>query len=149
MVMKTILIPVDLSAATSRVCKAACALAKLTKARLVLFHVVQLPAVMLNDVYGYDAGELVEFVTTQEKYAARRLRTLARRLVKERFTVRTIERTGMPVAEILKQARSLRADYIVVGSHGHGVAYGLLVGSTTQGVLRKATCPVLVIPTAR
>ncbi|MEO8353471.1 MAG: universal stress protein, partial [Chthoniobacteraceae bacterium] len=38
------------------------------------------------------------------------------------------------------------ADMIVMGSHGHGSFYELLVGSVTSGVLRDARCPVLVVP---
>ena len=47
--MKTILVPVDLSAATTRVCDAACAFAKLIKARLVLVHVV-LPQPLIEEL---------------------------------------------------------------------------------------------------
>ena len=36
-----------------------------------------------------------------------------------------------------------------MGSHGHGAIYELLVGSVTEGVLRKARCPVLVVPSER
>jgi len=34
----------------------------------------------------------------------------------------------------------------VVGSHGHGAFYDLLVGSTTHGLLLRASCPVLIVP---
>jgi len=37
---------------------------------------------------------------------------------------------------------------IVMGSHGHGALYELLVGSITQGVLKAAKCPVVVVPAA-
>jgi nucleotide-binding universal stress UspA family protein len=34
----------------------------------------------------------------------------------------------------------------VVGSHGHGAAYDLLVGSISAGIIRKAEVPVVVVP---
>ena len=34
---------------------------------------------------------------------------------------------------------------IVVGSHGHGALYHLLLGSVSEGIIRKTTCPVLVV----
>jgi len=37
----------------------------------------------------------------------------------------------------------------VMGSHGHGMLHHLLVGSVTEGVLKKATCPVTIVPVAR
>jgi nucleotide-binding universal stress UspA family protein len=58
----------------------------------------------------------------------------------------TLQFTGAPVPNILKQAEKLDADYIVMGSHGHTAFYDLLVGSTTHGVLLRATCPVVIVP---
>ena len=49
--------------------------------------------------------------------------------------------------EILVQAEVLKADLIVMGTHGRGVLERFMVGSTTEKVLRKATsCPVMVVP---
>jgi nucleotide-binding universal stress UspA family protein len=48
--------------------------------------------------------------------------------------------------EILAQADALKADLIVVGSHGRSGFERLLLGSITEKVLRKATCPVMVVP---
>jgi len=147
--MKTILVPVDFSAATVRVCDAACAFAKLIKARLVLLHVIEPPPIPLGDAFAFDAGALAAAVTAGEKYATRRLRALGRRYSGRKLAVQTVQLTGRSVATILAKAAATKADYIVLGSHGHGVAYDLLVGSTTQGVLRKARCPVLVVPMGR
>jgi nucleotide-binding universal stress UspA family protein len=47
---------------------------------------------------------------------------------------------------IADAARSFGADVIVVGTHGHTVIGGLLVGSVTQRLLHIAHCPVLAIP---
>ena len=41
----------------------------------------------------------------------------------------------------------LDIDMIVVGSHGRGVMYQLLVGSVSEGVIRKSKCPIFVVPT--
>ena len=51
------------------------------------------------------------------------------------------------VEVILDEANKLNIDLIVVGSHGHGAVYHLMVGSVSQGVLHQSTCPVLVVPT--
>ena len=48
---------------------------------------------------------------------------------------------------ILAEATKLDADMIVIGTHGHGAMYRLLVGSVSEGVLHKSKCPILVIPT--
>jgi len=54
---------------------------------------------------------------------------------------------GSPVAEILRMARDLPADLIVLGTHGRGGFEHLLMGSITERVLRKAACPVFTIRT--
>ena len=53
---------------------------------------------------------------------------------------------GPTIDTILAQADQLQADLIVVGSHGHGATYDLLVGSVSSGVIRKSKVPVLVVP---
>ena len=57
--------------------------------------------------------------------------------------------SGSPIFRIAEEAKALKADYIVIGSHGHGAFYDLLVGSTTSGVLKKASCAVVVVPVPR
>jgi nucleotide-binding universal stress UspA family protein len=146
--MKTILVPVDLSAATSRVCAAACELARLMKGRMVLLHVVAPPPIIMNDYYAFDTGHMAQAMAAVEKSATAKLRTLARRLAK-RCRVQTVQVTGQPVGAILTKASALKAAYIVLGSHGHGAVFDLIVGSTTHGVLRKARCPVLVVSMGR
>jgi len=54
---------------------------------------------------------------------------------------------GQTAESILKEADRLKAELIVIGSHGHGAVHHLLVGSVSEHVLRKAKCPVLVVPT--
>ncbi|RZK49320.1 MAG: universal stress protein [Pedobacter sp.] len=47
---------------------------------------------------------------------------------------------------ITEQAEAWGADLIVIGSHGRGGLFSLLVGSVSESVSRKSTCPVLIIP---
>lgn len=147
--MKTILVPLDLSAAAVQVCDAACELAQLTGGRLVLLHVVPPPPVVMSEVYAFDAGQLTELQETAGTKAAHKLRALVRHCEKQQVDARSVQRNGAPVDVVLQQASATRAGYIVMGTHGHGAVYDLLVGSTTRGVLRKAPCPVLVVPTVK
>ncbi len=54
--------------------------------------------------------------------------------------------SGFAAGNIVEQASELNAAYVVLGSHGHTAIYDLLVGSTTHAVLKKAPCPVVVVP---
>jgi len=140
--MKPILVPVDLSAATPLVCDEACALARLARAPLILLHVIQAPTVV-SDLYALEAVEAEEMLVAAQEAGTSRLQALAARCRKRGAEVRTLQRLGVPATTILQTARAV--SYIVMGSHGHGAVYDLLIGSTTQRVLKQARCPVVVI----
>jgi len=52
---------------------------------------------------------------------------------------------GNPIEMIVADARQWNADVIVIGTHGRGRLGTLLIGSTAQGVVQSADCPVLVV----
>ena len=54
--------------------------------------------------------------------------------------------TGITAQKIVEKAKLLQSKLIVVGSHGHSMFMDLIKGSTHEGVLHKANCPVLVVP---
>ncbi len=47
---------------------------------------------------------------------------------------------------ILYEATAICASYLVIGSHGHGRLFELVLGSVTAGVVRDARIPVVVVP---
>jgi nucleotide-binding universal stress UspA family protein len=53
--------------------------------------------------------------------------------------------SGSPVSEILKFTEHEEIDVIVLGSHGRNGLSRLLTGSVAEGVMRKSTCPVLIV----
>jgi len=55
---------------------------------------------------------------------------------------------GRPFAEIIGYATEKGIDLIVMGTHGRGAIAHMLLGSTTEKVVRKAHCAVLTIRTA-
>jgi nucleotide-binding universal stress UspA family protein len=141
--MKTILTPIDFSAATRPVVAAAGALARALPARVALIHIVRPPGIV-NEY----APEIERLIAVAEKSATRQLAQWREELERDGTETETIQLLGPPVSTILQEAERLDADYIVMGSHGHTALHDLLVGSTTRGVLRKAACPVLIVPPA-
>jgi nucleotide-binding universal stress UspA family protein len=55
---------------------------------------------------------------------------------------------GEPVFEIVHYAETVKADAIIVGTHGRSGVDRLLVGSIAEGVLRSASIPVLIVRSA-
>ena len=86
-------------------------------------------------------------MATAEDLSAGGLRALA----KEKFNTGDVVELQLPLGllEIAEKSRvQSAADLIVMGSHGHGSVYNLLVGSVTEGVLKISKHPVLLVPTA-
>lgn len=54
--------------------------------------------------------------------------------------------TGHPVERILHHSDHTQCDLVVMGSRGHGLLKDVVMGSTSQRVLRRSPKPVLVIP---
>ena len=55
-------------------------------------------------------------------------------------------RIGPDAPTILEYARTAQIDLLVLGRHGHGGVGKALLGSVAEKVVRKAGCPVLVVP---
>jgi nucleotide-binding universal stress UspA family protein len=53
--------------------------------------------------------------------------------------------TGDPAREILQVAAQLKADLVIVGTHGRTGLERMVVGSVAEHVVRRASCPVLVV----
>ena len=53
---------------------------------------------------------------------------------------------GVPGEELIEYAKKNGADLIIVGVRRHSTLEKILVGSTTETVLRQAPCPVLTVP---
>ena len=77
----------------------------------------------------------------------RQIQEIANRLRKAGLDATALLVHGATVETILKEASDLDVDMIVVGTHGRGAMYQLLVGSVSEGILHKSRYPVLVIPT--
>lgn len=97
---------------------------------------------------GLEAGpeEVQKQVASELQHADDALNALADRLRANGHTVDTLLVPGPTVQTILEQAEKLDADVIVMGSHGRGKLFDLMVGSVSAGVIRKSPAPVLVVP---
>jgi nucleotide-binding universal stress UspA family protein len=60
--------------------------------------------------------------------------------------IHAVVREGNAVREILAEAAHRQADLITLGTHGRSGFDRLLLGSVSEKVLRKASCPVLTVP---
>ena len=111
---------------------------------LHVVHVLQpLPSYAYPELV-LDAYSLVR--DRQDKQARELLAAVVKRIRDEGGNVAEIHlRRGPATDEILDLAEGLGAGLIVVGSRGLGPLKRLVVGSVSEGIVRGATCPVLVL----
>jgi nucleotide-binding universal stress UspA family protein len=135
---------VDFSDATPSVLREARKWAERMSARLWLMHVTAPDP----DFVGYelDPTAMRDAVARRYHDEHRRLESAARELREAGLDTTALLIQGPTVETILKEADKLKVDAILLGSHGHGVIHDLLVGSTTKGIIRLATCPILLVP---
>lgn len=143
--MKTIVALVDLSDLTFKVLKHAHALATAFNSQVIILHVVAKEPVVV------DVGLISPVIMQEPSQAAvqqhyAQLLEMRDSLVK--FGVRACvqQLAGASVDTVLAEAEKCHADLIILGSHHHSTFYDLLVGSVTNDVLKRAHCPVLVVP---
>jgi len=142
--MKTFLVPVDFSAVSEDVVNTAVSFARSFGAKVVLLHVIQPPIV--TSEYALPVDAVQEAITASEKSAESKFIPLTARFQSADLEAEAVIRHGPPVYAILEEATKVKADFIIMGSHGHGKIYDLLVGSTASGVIKGARCGVVILP---
>jgi nucleotide-binding universal stress UspA family protein len=144
---KRILCAVDFSAPSLRGLEYALSLAQEADAALTLAHVLEfMPEEEMPDLPGFDVREYAASIAAS---ARERLAAAVPADARTYCEIQEVVATGRPWREILRLARDGAADLIVMGVRGRGAADLVLFGSTTQHVVRQATCPVLTLRTQR
>ena len=140
--IQSILVPVDFSGPSLKALKYAALFAKRFGAKLTLLNVVEptgtpdfmatFPIVMEND----------QLVRASEEH----LRTMAGKCgIKAGLVEKILVRTGVPYHEIANAARTLKTDLIIIATQGNTGLKHFMLGSTTERVVRHASCPVFVV----
>jgi len=142
--MKTILVPIDFSDVTPHVVETARKFSAAFESRLVLLNVAEPEP----DFVGFEAGPPTVRMAVARDFKVERQRLDELKAQCESSGGEVIARhiQGPIVDKILHEAGEQQADLIIIGSHGHGAFYDLLVGSVTHGVIKGARCPVVVVP---
>lgn len=136
----SILCPVDFSPGADRALRHALALARLFGAHLTVVAVNDPLLVAAAAASGHGA-------TLRDQVEAALQETLARLPAPASPVLPAIDiATGQPADEILKAAERAGAGLVVMGTRGLGAAGRLLLGSTTERVLRSAHVPTLAVP---
>ena len=144
---KRILCPVDFSESSLRALKYATSMAQEADGQLTVLHVVAHEFENAADMASMvsDAGITVGSFVKQREEALRRRLQEAVATAPEFCSVESLITHGKPWREVLRIAAERQSDLIVMGVQGRGAADLLFFGSTTQHVVREASCPVLTL----
>jgi nucleotide-binding universal stress UspA family protein len=145
--MKTIVAAVDFSNATPVVMENAISLAKSFNADLQLFHVIESEPAFIT--YGFSVAAYPGMASLREETVRRANLLMDELLDKTRKEIpgaSSLISDGSPLLELLKHVKQSGADFVVIGSHGHGMLGSLLLGSVAEGMVRKAIVPTLIVP---
>jgi nucleotide-binding universal stress UspA family protein len=144
--ISTILVPVDFSDVTPRVVSMANTLAAAFQSKVILLHVAEPEP----EFVGFEPGPAtVRTAVARDFHEEHRRIEELKKTFDPALSVIALHIQGTTVDKILLEAEQQKADLIVIGSHGHGAVYNLLVGSVATGVLKSAACPVLIVPSAK
>jgi nucleotide-binding universal stress UspA family protein len=139
MIPTNILVPIDFSPCAEHALDYACDLAAKLGARVHVIHAIgaTLPELsvaltdqMISSIRHNNAAVLAKLIEPRRKIAA--------------FGEVTVVDNDARDA-ILQAARAVRADLIVIGTHGRRGLSRVLLGSVAEDVVRRAPCPVLTV----
>lgn len=138
-----ILLPTDYSDTSKKAIPWAVSLAENHDAELILFHAIE-----ENIPPQYYAGgitSIFELDRELKKRATKALDLFVEEFKGKKIKTKKVVVEGKSDEEIVKYAKKNNVDLIVLASHGHSGIERVLLGSTTERVVRKAPCPVLTV----
>jgi universal stress protein A len=142
MKIKRILCPTDFSASAEKAVEYAVFLASSHNAELQLLHVV-------DHLHGFDNYLILsmtpdEISERMEEHTNENLSEVVNQ-IKETVKIQKAVRHGKASVQIVEMAKEMKADLVVMGTHGRTGLSHVIIGSVAEAVIRHAHCPVLVV----
>jgi len=150
---RKVLIALDYNPTAKKIAEDGYALAKAMHAEVTLLHVVADPVYYSSTEYspimgftGYvDAGQM-QLTNESLKKASQHFLDKSKNHLGD-GSIKTLVNEGDLAETILKTAKDLHADIIVIGSHSRRWLDEILMGSVTEKVLHHSSIPLFIIPT--
>jgi nucleotide-binding universal stress UspA family protein len=139
--LRTVLVPYDGSEFSQRALHHAVSLARWYKAAITLLHVDPREIVLTEN----GAAWRSPVDPAERKRLVSWLGEIGDEARNAGVSVEARVSEGRPTTEIVRVAQEMRADLVVMGTHGRTGFDRLVLGSVTEKVLRQAPCPVLTV----
>jgi nucleotide-binding universal stress UspA family protein len=139
--IERILVAHDFSETADAALAMALDLAEKLRARVTILHAYEVPTY----VFPESVVATADLVGQIRGAAEEALAAVKERGQRTGVQVDTLLRQGVAWSEIDRAAKELRADLVVVGTHGRRGVSRALIGSVAEKVVRTAPCPVLSV----
>lgn len=154
--LKTVLIALDYDPTAQNVAESGFSLAKTMGAEVILLHVISDPVYYSSMEYSPIMGfsGYLELNPLQPNNKEGLKNASLQYLDKSKHhlgdeTIQTLVKEGDFAEAILKAAKEVHADIIVLGSHSRRWLEEILVGSVTEEVMHHTTIPLYIVPTKK
>ena len=154
--MKKVLIALDYDPTAQKVAETGYSLAKALGAEVFLLHIITDPVFYASEEYSPIMGFSGYMETSQlqldsldglKKASQHFLNKSKLHLGDE--TIQTMVKEGDIGEAILKTAKEVHADIVVVGTHSQRWLENIVMGSVAEKVLRHTKIPLFIIPTKK
>jgi nucleotide-binding universal stress UspA family protein len=152
--MKKVLIALDYSPTTQKVAEIGFSMANAMKAEVILLHVISDPVYYASPEYSPIMG-FTGFMNADQlqldngkvlKITAQQFLDKSKHHLGDK-KIQTLVKEGDSAESILKTAKNLHVDVIVMGSHSRKWLENILMGSVTEEVLHQTSIPLFIVPT--
>lgn len=154
--VKKVLIALDYNPTAQKVAEMGFSLAKAMNAEVTLLHVISelvyYSSTEYDPIMGFtgfrEAGPIEVDYLGKLKIASLNYLDKSKQHLGD-STIHTLVEEGDIAESILKTAKAIHADFIVLGSHSHKWLKDILMGSVTESVLQLTSLPLFIIPTKK
>ena len=141
---KTFLVPTDFSSSAREAAEEALMLAECFRGRVVFFHVLDLHP-SYTTVYAHELGVSLPIPPPLPEEIEPDWEAFLSGLPLDKVEWEKSAEEGQAAAAIVHRAKHVKADMIVMSTHGRSALRHMLLGSVAEKVVRTAPCPVLTI----
>lgn len=153
---KKILIALDYGPTARKVAEAGFAITKNLNCEIILLHVIadpmQYSSLEYSPIMGFNGypemGPIKTDSVEELKNTSQHFLDISKKQLGDE-TIQTLIKEGDAAQSIIKTAKELHVDIIVMGSHSRKFLEKITMGSVTEKVINRTSIPLIIIPTKK
>lgn len=140
-----IIVPVDLEINTQKLVEFAIHMANRLDGEIIIFHCVEFIELTAMGEMALHNFSYDDYNSAMVEHAEKMIQEIVQNSIGKCKKCHGKVVVGDTVDEIVEYAKNLKADMIIIGTHGRQALGKILLGSVADRVLKRVHCPVLVM----